>query len=48
MNALATIIANAEVGRNILLGMLATGGVFIGVIALGQLVHWVGSKKNKH
>jgi hypothetical protein len=48
VNALASIVANANVGRNIILGMLATGGVFIGVIALGQLVHWAGSKKNKH
>ena len=38
----------AKEGRKVVLGMLATGGVFIGVIALGQLTHWLGSKRDKH
>jgi hypothetical protein len=31
----------AEEGRKTILMMLATGGVFILVIALGELLHWV-------
>jgi hypothetical protein len=38
----------AKEGKKVVLGMLATGGVFIGVIALGQLTHWLGSKRDKH
>lgn len=38
----------AEEGRKVVLGMLATGGVFVGVIALGQLIHWIGAKRNGH
>ncbi len=35
----------AEEGRKTILMMLATGGVFIGVIALGELTHWIRKKR---
>jgi MFS family permease len=37
----------AEQGRKIVLLMLATGGIFIGVIALGQLADWVGRRRRR-
>ena len=49
VNALAFVLLDAaKEGKKVVLGMLATGGVFIGVIALGQLAHWAGSRRNKH
>jgi hypothetical protein len=49
VNALAFVLLDAaKEGKKVILGMLATGGVFIGVIALGQLAHWAGSRRNKH
>ena len=49
VNALAFVLFDAaKEGKKVILGMLATGGVFIGVIALGQLAHWAGSRRNKH
>lgn len=46
---LALILLDAAMeGKKIVLGMLATGGVFIGVIALGQLTHWLGARRDKH
>lgn len=35
----------AEEGRKTILMMLATGGVFLGVIALGELTHWLRHKR---
>jgi hypothetical protein len=35
----------AEQGKKVVLLMLATGGVFIGVIALGELAHWAGKQR---
>jgi hypothetical protein len=35
----------AEEGRKTILMMLATGGVFVGVIALGELTHWLRHKR---
>jgi NhaP-type Na+/H+ or K+/H+ antiporter len=35
----------AEEGRKTILMMLATGGVFIGVIALGELTHWLRHRR---
>ena len=37
----------AEEGRKIVLLMLATGGVFILVIALGELGHWVAKQRRR-
>lgn len=35
----------AEQGKKVVLLMLATGGVFICVIALGELAHWAGKQR---
>ena len=35
----------AQEGRKIVLLMLATGGIFIGVIALGSLSDWVAKQR---
>ena len=35
----------AEEGRKVVLSMLVTGLVFVGVIALGELTHYVGHKR---
>jgi hypothetical protein len=35
----------AEEGRKVVLLMLATGLVFVGVIALGELTHWVAKQR---
>ena len=35
----------AQEGRKTILMMLATGGVFVGVIALGELTHWIRKHK---
>ncbi len=34
----------AEEGRKVVLLMLATGGVFVLVIALGELSHWAAKR----
>jgi NhaP-type Na+/H+ or K+/H+ antiporter len=35
----------AQEGSKIVLLMLATGGVFIGIIALGELSHWLAKQR---
>jgi hypothetical protein len=35
----------AQEGKKVVLLMLATGGVFILVIALGELSHWVAKQR---
>lgn len=35
----------ASEGRKVVLSMLVVGFVFIGVIALGELTHWLGHKR---
>ena len=37
----------AQEGRKVVLLMLATGGVFVGVIALGELSHWVAKQRRR-
>lgn len=37
----------AEEGRKVVLLMLATGGVFICVIALGELSHWAAKQRRR-
>jgi hypothetical protein len=42
----ATLLADvAEEGKNIVLSMLVVGLIFIGVIALGQLLSWLGHRR---
>ena len=45
--SLALLVADAaEEGRRVVLGMLVTGFVFIGVIALGQTLHWFRHRRH--
>lgn len=37
----------AEEGKKVVLLMLATGGVFVCVIALGELSHWVAKRRRR-
>jgi hypothetical protein len=37
----------AQEGAKIVLLMLGTGGVFIGVIALGELAHWRAKRRRE-
>ncbi|HJQ74774.1 MAG TPA: hypothetical protein VJ814_07805 [Gaiellaceae bacterium] len=37
----------AEQGRKVVLIMLATGGIFVGVIALGELSHWAAKQRRR-
>lgn len=37
----------AEEGKKVVLLMLATGGVFVFVIALGQLSHWAAKRRRR-
>lgn len=37
----------AQEGKKIVLLMLATGGVFVLVIALGELSHWVAKQRQR-
>jgi hypothetical protein len=37
----------AEQGKKVILMMLAVGGIFICVIALGELSHWAGKKRRR-
>jgi NhaP-type Na+/H+ or K+/H+ antiporter len=35
----------AEEGKRVVLMMLATGGVFLSVIAIGELSHWLRHRR---
>ena len=35
----------AEEGKKVIIAMLIVGLIFIGVIALGELTHWAGSRR---
>ena len=37
----------AEEGRKVVLLMLATGGIFVGVIALGEAAHWAAKQRRR-
>jgi len=37
----------AQEGKKIVLLMLATGGIFVLVIALGEVSHWVGKQRQR-
>lgn len=37
----------AEEGRKVILVMLATGGIFLTVIAIGELSHWAAKQRRR-
>ena len=46
-HSLLAVETAAEEGRKVVLIMLATGGVFVGVIALGELSDWVAKQRRR-
>ena len=46
-HSLLAVETAAEQGRKVVLLMLAVGGVFVGVIALGELAHWAGKRRRR-
>jgi hypothetical protein len=45
VHSLLAVESAAEEGRKVVLVMLATGGIFVGVIALGELAHWLAKQR---
>ena len=45
LNLLAAEETAAEEGRKVVLTMLAVGGIFVLVIALGELSHWLRHRR---
>ena len=46
-HSLLAVETAAEEGRKVILAMLATGGVFLCVIALGELGHWLAKQRRR-
>ncbi len=46
-HSLLAIETAAQQGRKVVLVMLGTGGVFVCVIALGELSHWVAKQRRR-
>jgi hypothetical protein len=46
-HSLLAVETAAEEGRKVVLIMLATGGVFVLVIALGELSHWAAKQRRR-
>jgi NhaP-type Na+/H+ or K+/H+ antiporter len=44
-HSLLAVETAAEEGRKVVLIMLATGGVFVCVIAVGELSHWLRHRR---
>jgi hypothetical protein len=36
----------AEEGKKVIIAMLITGLIFLAVIALGELTHWLGTRRD--
>jgi hypothetical protein len=46
---LSLVLADAaEEGRNIIIGMLITGLIFVAVIVLGETLHWLRHRSRTH
>ncbi|HEY1563764.1 MAG TPA: hypothetical protein VGF72_03680 [Gaiellaceae bacterium] len=46
-HSLLAVETAADEGRKVVLIMLATGGIFVGVIALGELSHWAAKQRRR-
>lgn len=46
-HSLLAVESAAEEGKKVILAMLAVGGVFIAVIALGELTHRAGKRRRR-
>jgi hypothetical protein len=47
LHSLLAVETAAEEGRKVVLLMLATGGIFVGVIALGEAAHWAAKQRRR-
>jgi hypothetical protein len=47
LHSLLAVETAAEQGRKVILMMLGVGGVFVGVVALGSLTHWVSRQRRR-
>ena len=47
LHSVLAVETAAEEGRKVVLLMLGTGLVFVGVIALGELSHWVAQRRRR-
>jgi hypothetical protein len=47
VHSLLAVETAAQQGRKVVLVMLGTGGVFVCVIALGELSHWVAKQRRR-
>jgi hypothetical protein len=45
LHSLLAVETAAEEGRKVVLIMLAVGGIFVAVIALGELSHWLRHRR---
>jgi hypothetical protein len=45
LHSLLAVETAAEQGRKVVLAMLAVGGIFLLVIAIGELSHWLRHKR---
>ena len=46
--SLAYLLADASADKRIVIAMLITGLVFVGVIALGETLHWLRGRRGSH
>jgi hypothetical protein len=46
-HSLLAVESAAEEGRKVVLVMLATGAIFVGVIALGELAHYLAKQRRR-
>jgi hypothetical protein len=47
MLALSLVLADAaEEGRNVIIGMLIVGLIFLSVVVLGETLHWLRSRRH--
>ena len=46
-HSLFAVETAAQEGSKVVLIMLATGGIFIGVIALGEAAHWAAKQRSR-
>jgi hypothetical protein len=47
LHSLLAVETAAQAGRKVVLTMLAVGGIFICVIALGELSHWAAKRRRR-
>jgi NhaP-type Na+/H+ or K+/H+ antiporter len=46
--SLAYLLADAKADQRVVIAMLITGLVFVGVIALGETLHWLRNRRSSN